>query len=203
MKEISKYRGDIGRYGLFSVSRRENIMDIKCFYNVRFLLGGQRGEFVTNYFDRILPVWRTIADGIKTYTSGNQFHNENHRNPDPERRMQGFVMKYMHTDETTDTSTKDSDGKQCGFPDPPFMMDSFVFVDAKNGKAGQIDNGQIRKNTGKCHKNLLIYINCNCSVPSQLRAKIHLKSPSVIAFWLVCLGILAYSCQNTSRYSGY
>ena len=134
-------------------------MDIKCFYNVRFLLGGQRGEFVTNYFDRILPVWRTIADGIKTHTSGDQFHYENHRNPDPERRMQGFVMKYMHTDETTDTSTKDSDGKQCGFPDPPFMMDSFVFVDAKSGKAGQIDNGQIRKNTGKCHKNLLIYIN--------------------------------------------
>ena len=24
-----------------------------------------------------------------------------------------------------------------------------------------------------------------------------------MAFWLVCLGILAYSCQNTSRYSGY
>lgn len=59
--------------------------------------------------------------------------------------MQGFVMKYMHTDETTDTSTKDSDGKQCGFPDPPFMMDSFVFVDAKNGKTGQIDNGPDKK----------------------------------------------------------
>ena len=39
----------------------------------------------------------------------------------------------------------------------------------------------------------------NCSVPSQLQAKMHLKSPSVMAFLLVCLGILAYSCQNTSR----
>ena len=29
------------------------------------------------------------------------------------------------------------------------------------------------------------------------------KSPSVMAFWLVCLGILTYSCQNTSRDSGY
>ena len=47
------------------------------------------------------------------------------------------------------------------------------------------------------------FISRNCSVPSQLRAKMHLKSPSVMAFWLVCLGILAYSCQNTSRYSGY
>ena len=44
---------------------------------------------------------------------------------------------------------------------------------------------------------------CNCSVPSQLRAKMHKKSPSVMAFWLVCLGILTYSCQNTSRDSGY
>ena len=43
----------------------------------------------------------------------------------------------------------------------------------------------------------------NCSVPSQLRAKMHKKSPSVMAFWLVCLGILTYSCQNTSRDSGY
>ena len=31
----------------------------------------------------------------------------------------------------------------------------------------------------------------NCSVPSHLRAKMHLKSPSVMAFLLVCLGILA------------
>ena len=32
---------------------------------------------------------------------------------------------------------------------------------------------------------------CNCSVPSQLRVKMHSKSPSVMAFCLVCLGILA------------
>ena len=31
----------------------------------------------------------------------------------------------------------------------------------------------------------------NCSVPSQLRVKMHSKSPSVMAFCLVCLGILA------------
>ena len=31
----------------------------------------------------------------------------------------------------------------------------------------------------------------NCSVPSQLRCEIHSKSPSVMAFCLVCLGILA------------
>ena len=43
----------------------------------------------------------------------------------------------------------------------------------------------------------------NCSVPSQLRPKMHKKSPSVMAFWLVCLGILTYSCQNTSWDSGY
>ena len=34
-------------------------------------------------------------------------------------------------------------------------------------------------------------IKCNCSVPSQLRVKMHSKSPSVMAFCLVCLGILA------------
>ena len=43
----------------------------------------------------------------------------------------------------------------------------------------------------------------HCSVTSQLRAKMHLKSPSVMAFLLVCLGILAYLCQNTSRDNGY
>ena len=36
------------------------------------------------------------------------------------------------------------------------------------------------------------------SVHSNL-AKIHSRLPSAMEFWLVCLGILAYSCQNTSR----
>ena len=40
---------------------------------------------------------------------------------------------------------------------------------------------------------------CNCSVPSQLRVKMHSTSPSVMAFCLICLGILAKTCQNTSR----
>ena len=30
-------------------------------------------------------------------------------------------------------------------------------------------------------------------------AKIHSKLPAAMEFWLVCLGILAFSCQNTSR----
>ena len=33
-------------------------------------------------------------------------------------------------------------------------------------------------------------------------AKIHSRLPAAIEFWLVCLGILAYSCQNTSRDNG-
>ncbi len=33
-------------------------------------------------------------------------------------------------------------------------------------------------------------------------AKIHSRLPTAMEFWLVCLGILAYSCQNTSRDSG-
>ena len=33
-------------------------------------------------------------------------------------------------------------------------------------------------------------------------AKIHFKLPAAMEFWLVCLGILAYSCQNTSRDKG-
>ena len=33
-------------------------------------------------------------------------------------------------------------------------------------------------------------------------AKIHSRLPAAMEFWLVCLGILAYSCQNTSRNSG-
>ena len=32
-------------------------------------------------------------------------------------------------------------------------------------------------------------------------AKIHSRLPAAMEFWLVCLGILAYSCQNTSRNS--
>ena len=32
--------------------------------------------------------------------------------------------------------------------------------------------------------------------------KIHSKLPVAMEFWLVCLGILAYSCQNTSRDNG-
>ncbi len=33
-------------------------------------------------------------------------------------------------------------------------------------------------------------------------AKIHSRLPAAMEFWLICLGILAYSCQNTSRDSG-
>ena len=33
-------------------------------------------------------------------------------------------------------------------------------------------------------------------------AKIHSRLPAAMEFWLVCLGILAYLCQNTSRDSG-
>ena len=33
-------------------------------------------------------------------------------------------------------------------------------------------------------------------------AKIHSRLPAAMEFWLVCLRILAYSCQNTSRDSG-
>ncbi len=32
-------------------------------------------------------------------------------------------------------------------------------------------------------------------------AKIHSRLPAAMEFWLVCLGILAYLCQNTSRNS--
>ena len=39
------------------------------------------------------------------------------------------------------------------------------------------------------------------SVHSNL-AKIHSRLPAAMEFWLVCLGILAHSCQNTSRDSG-
>ena len=48
---------------------------------------------------------------------------------------------------------------------------------------------------------LFSYFFCNCSVPSQLRAKMHLKSPSVMAFWLACLGILAKNMPK--RLAGY
>ena len=33
-------------------------------------------------------------------------------------------------------------------------------------------------------------------------AKIHSRLTAAMEFWPVCLGILAYSCQNTSRNSG-
>ncbi len=33
-------------------------------------------------------------------------------------------------------------------------------------------------------------------------AKIHSRLPAAMEFWLVCLGILAYPCQNTSRERG-
>ncbi len=33
-------------------------------------------------------------------------------------------------------------------------------------------------------------------------AKIHSRLPAAMEFWLVCLGVFAYSCQNTSRNSG-
>ena len=46
-------------------------------------------------------------------------------------------------------------------------------------------------------------VNRICSVPSQIRCQNSIKSPLAIEFWHACLGILAYSCQNTSRDSGF
>ena len=40
----------------------------------------------------------------------------------------------------------------------------------------------------------------NCSVPSQLRVKMHSKSPSVMAFCLICLGILAKKRAKTPAF---
>ena len=44
----------------------------------------------------------------------------------------------------------------------------------------------------------------NVTVHSVLSnvAKIHSRLPAAMEFWLVCLEILAYLCQNTSRDSG-
>ena len=55
-------------------------------------------------------------------------------------------------------------------------------------------------------KNVLIVVNdiekvTVHSVHSNV-AKIHSRLPAAMEFWLVCLGILAYSCQNISRDSG-
>ena len=41
------------------------------------------------------------------------------------------------------------------------------------------------------------------SVQARTLTRCSRKSPSVMAFWLVCLGILTYSYQNTSRDSGF
>ena len=41
------------------------------------------------------------------------------------------------------------------------------------------------------------------SVQARTLTRCSRKSPSVIAFLLVCLGILAYLCQNTSRDNAY
>ena len=47
----------------------------------------------------------------------------------------------------------------------------------------------------------IIFIVTVHSVLSNV-AKIHSRLPAAMEFWLVCLGILAYLCQNTSRDSG-
>ena len=49
-----------------------------------------------------------------------------------------------------------------------------------------------------CRELLLINYVTVHSVLSNV-AKIHSRLPAAMEFWLVCLGILAYSCQNTSR----
>ena len=43
-------------------------------------------------------------------------------------------------------------------------------------------------------RGLKIFVNYAYNV-----AKIHSRLPVAMEFWPVCLGILAYSCQNTSR----
>ena len=41
-----------------------------------------------------------------------------------------------------------------------------------------------------------------CSPVHSNVAKNYSRLPAAMEFWLVCLGILAYSCQNTSEDSG-
>ena len=48
----------------------------------------------------------------------------------------------------------------------------------------------------------ILFINCNCSVTSQLRAKMHLKSPSVKGY-NICKEIsnnYLRKCKKTGRY---
>ena len=53
----------------------------------------------------------------------------------------------------------------------------------------------------RCCNQQLILLYLFITVHSNV-AKIHSRLPAAMEFWLVCLGILAYSCQNTSRDSG-
>jgi len=58
--------------------------------------------------------------------------------------------------------------------------------------------------TSECPDFLIMQITSSVTVHFVLSnvAKIHSKLPAAMEFWLVCLGILAYSCQNTSLDNG-
>ena len=98
--------------------------------------------------------------------------------------------------------------KVCTYPDAPcrFPKQAFSSMEAYGMLVTQVCQAMIYSIIMGIVRLLIRAVTFwnNITVHSVLSnvAKIHSRLPAAMEFWLVCLGILAYSCQNTSRDSG-
>ena len=83
-----------------------------------------------------------------------------------------------------------------------FLIHSLIFFSSVKLTLSIISDSKILYNilSVNCFPLFLNYVIVH-SVHNNV-PKIHSRLPAVMEFWLVCLVILAYSCQNTSRDSG-
>ena len=67
--------------------------------------------------------------------------------------MPGFMVKYAHTENRTDTAADDRNDKECGFRNSPKVLFGLVFIQIHTEKADQIYDYKIdAQNRNDFHK---------------------------------------------------
>ncbi len=167
-------------------------------HNILMLKGDHLGTAVTNFghwsFDiQVADLYRFMRKILEKYNwnlelAGEMLREYHKIRPISAEEWKNLRVRFTYPENTGNWQIIIIHTKRCGFQRK--MWKSFRILSDRE-KSGRI----LQRNVSG-----IIHVTVH-SVLSNV-AKIHSRLPAAMEFWLVCLGILAYSCQNTSRDSG-
>ena len=73
----------------------------------------------------------------------NNLQDQDGRHTKCEAAVSGFVVKGIHSEDRTDASTDQGDGKQGGFRNPEGSFSGTVFINSHHRKADEVDSGKV------------------------------------------------------------